>query len=306
VEDEPENAPPDEPKSLGVLLADDSVRKAFVTFLDSSKSRADTSAFLHSTTSTSEQEFRDSSKVDSRDRVPSARPPQAEKEVNKERFPRENPAPSAPVKTQHSEKEHREANPPPTVPAQAQHSEKGHREASPARTVPVKAQHSEKQHREPSPPVPVPIKAHRSEKENRESSERLGTPRPSASAKPTISFIYRIILSRSPIYSYKTWNPTRKLEETSLELIIEELGLTADVRGIIFTVEGPNFRAVEELLRDNETGFSSFVRQIKRVIRGLLTAGRGINSPLVFEMELEPIRGGDAQNDEEFDDDFTI
>ncbi|KAK9414764.1 hypothetical protein SUNI508_10882 [Seiridium unicorne] len=140
----------------------------------------------------------------------------------------------------------------------------------------------------------------------RQESEKPDAPRPRALPKPVIEFIYRIILSRTPIYSYRSWNPTRKLEETSLAQIIEELGLAADAKGIIFTAEGPNFRAVEEVLRDDEIRFSSFIKQIKRAIRGLLMSGRGVNSPIVFDMEIEPMRGDSTKGDEEFDDDFTI
>lgn len=138
--------------------------------------------------------------------------------------------------------------------------------------------------------------------ESRATSERLGTPQSKPSAKPNISIIYRFILSRFPIYSYRSLNPTWKLEKTSLAQMIEELGLAADVRGLIFTVEGPSFRAVEEILRDNETGFDAFVRQVKKAIKAMRTNRLDI----VIEMEIEAIQGDDMKRDEEFDDDFTI
>ncbi|KAM0813072.1 hypothetical protein AB5N19_13063 [Seiridium cardinale] len=152
----------------------------------------------------------------------------------------------------------------------------------------------------------VPMAAKESTEGLRLESEKPDAPRPRALPKPVIEFIYRIILSRTPIYSYRSWNPARKLEETSLAQIIEELGLAADAKGIVFTAEGPNFRAVEEVLRDDEIRFSSFIKQIKRAIRGLLMSGRGVNSPIVFDMEIEPMRGDSTKGDEEFDDDFTI
>jgi hypothetical protein len=88
---------------------------------------------------------------------------------------------------------------------------------------------------------------------------------------------------------------------------MEELHLKEDVKGLMFTVEGPGLKAVEEIRRDDETGFDSLRRQIKKVIRGQL-ASRGVpGPPLVFEMEIEPMRGEAARGNEESDDeDFVI
>ncbi|KAI1864402.1 uncharacterized protein JN550_008959 [Neoarthrinium moseri] len=124
--------------------------------------------------------------------------------------------------------------------------------------------------------------------------------------KPRIDFIYRVVLSRRPIYSYRSWTPTWKLEQTTLGQIIAELDLAADARGVIFTVEGPGFRAVEEFLRADENRFTVFVKQIKRVVRSQLASGKGVESPLTFEIEIEPMQADTAGSDDEYDDDFTI
>lgn len=135
-----------------------------------------------------------------------------------------------------------------------------------------------------------------------------------AGAAPRIDFLYRVVLSRRPVYSYRKWTPSRKLEETTFAEFMDELRLQgggADVRGLVFTVEGPGLRAVEEIRRGDELGFDSLRRQLKKVIRGQL-AGRGgarggDAPPLIFEMEIEPVRGESAVGEEDVDDeDFVI
>lgn len=142
--------------------------------------------------------------------------------------------------------------------------------------------------------------------QGREQSTNPQTSRPRNPVKLRIEFIYRIILSRSPKFSYRLWYPTRKLEETTLGQFVDDLGLAGDAKGVIFTVEGPNFQAEEQLFRDDEIRFAAFVRQIKRAIRVSLGNGQGIDAPLVFEVEIEPMQALSLRGYEEYDDDFVI
>lgn len=138
-------------------------------------------------------------------------------------------------------------------------------------------------------------------------SEKGELPRLHTPGKPKIEFVYRIVLSRYPIYSYRNWRPSRKLEETTLGEFINELGLQGDVEGLLFTVEGPGMKATEKIPRNDETGFEAFIRQIKKVIRVQLGRQRGSDSTLVFELEIEPMRSDAFKGEEEFDDeDFII
>ncbi|KAH8646324.1 hypothetical protein BX600DRAFT_519147 [Xylariales sp. PMI_506] len=153
--------------------------------------------------------------------------------------------------------------------------------------------------------------------ERRQSSEALGALRFAAEGRPRpkIDFIYRVILSRTPIYSYRSWTPTRPLEETTLQQITEELkvtGLNAAAKGdaggggLIFTVEGPSFKAEERIPSNSESGFTAFVRQVRKAVKGLLAAGYGRDAPLVFEIEIEPMCMFDSMEKDEFDDDDFV
>lgn len=108
------------------------------------------------------------------------------------------------------------------------------------------------------------------------------------------------------MYSYRKWAPSRKLEEMTLGQFTDELRLQGDVRALVFTVEGPGLRAVEEILLGDELSFDSLRRQIKKVIRGQLM-GRSADAPLIFEMDIEPVRGESTGGEDEVDDaDFVI
>jgi len=92
----------------------------------------------------------------------------------------------------------------------------------------------------------------------------------------------------------------------TLSQFTDELRLQGDVRALVFTVEGPGLRAVEEILLGDEFSFNSLRRQIKKVIRGELI-GRSADAPLIFEMDIEPVRDDSTGGEEEVDDaDFVI
>ncbi|RYP03867.1 hypothetical protein DL764_004846 [Monosporascus ibericus] len=125
---------------------------------------------------------------------------------------------------------------------------------------------------------------------------------------PKMEFLYRFVTSRKPVFSYKNWKPTRKLEETSLQQFLDELPLEGDVKGLLFIVEGPGLKAEQQILRGEETEFGSMIKQIKKAIRSELgTSRKYYDHPLVIEMEIEPIKGGEVLDvQEEFEEDFTI
>lgn len=121
---------------------------------------------------------------------------------------------------------------------------------------------------------------------------------PTPNIRPQINFLYRLVLSRRPVHSYRKWTPARKLEEMTFAELMDELRLHENVHGLKFTVEGPGLRAVEELHRGDELGFDSMCRQIKKLIRGQLTK-RPANAPLLFEVDIDPIGGELAGSEDE-------
>ncbi|KAJ2977223.1 hypothetical protein NUW58_g7877 [Xylaria curta] len=130
----------------------------------------------------------------------------------------------------------------------------------------------------------------------------------SYTAKPKIVFIYRLVLSRNPVPSYRKWRPARKLEETTFGQFIDEVTDEKDAKGLFFTVEGPGLKTAEEIRRGDELEFDSLRRLIKRTIKGQL-GNRGPSSPpLVYEIEVELVRNSTVVSHVEIDEeeDFMI
>lgn len=125
---------------------------------------------------------------------------------------------------------------------------------------------------------------------------------PAPGSRPRIEFLYRLVLSRQPVYSYRKFTPSRKLEETSFREFVDEFKLPREASSFVFTVEGPGLRAIEDISSGDEVSFDALRRQIKKAIRSQL-AGRAAKTPLIFEMEVEPITGESAAREEEVDDD---
>ena len=96
-------------------------------------------------------------------------------------------------------------------------------------------------------------------------------------AKPSVTFIYRVIHSQNTSEKHvQTWQPRGRFQDKSLADLIEELPFddSTDVRGLVFTIDLPGMQAVERILRDNEDGFESMKRLINRSIRDWFTRRR--------------------------------
>jgi hypothetical protein len=158
---------------------------------------------------------------------------------------------------------------------------------------------------------PPSIPASETPKESRRANEQQNLP-PMAEppkrekrGKPSIIFIYRVIISRRPIYMSKTWNPKGKFQDKSLSELIEELPLEGDVKGLVFTLEGPNMNVEEEIYRGDEGRFEAMKRHFNRLIRARLGSRDDSSSDLILEIEIEPLRDKSESGEDE-DDDGTL
>lgn len=129
-------------------------------------------------------------------------------------------------------------------------------------------------------------------------------PRP-VQSKPTVNFVYRIILSRSPVYQSKNWRPDGKFQDKSLKQLLKELPLEKP-KELIFTLEGPSVKVEEQIDCDDEMGFEAMKRHYNKVIKSSLT-NHSSSEPLCLEIEIEPMygnepaRGGEDEEEGDFD-----
>jgi hypothetical protein len=107
--------------------------------------------------------------------------------------------------------------------------------------------------------------------------------------KPTINFVYRIV-SRAPIYTSKIWNPKGKFQEKSLRELMEELPLEGDIKGLVFTLEGPGMSVEEPIYRGEEGRFDEMKRHFNKLIRACLANCADSSSGLFLGIEIEPLR----------------
>jgi|SRR3569833_124985 len=121
------------------------------------------------------------------------------------------------------------------------------------------------------------------------------------SVTANIVFIYRVILSRAPIYSFKGWYPSGRFDELTLREITEAISLRSDVRHVVFTVDSATLKGEEKIHRDDEKGFESFKRYIAKIIRDQHLKNT------VVEVDIEPIGEQTAVANEELDsEDFVF
>jgi hypothetical protein len=83
--------------------------------------------------------------------------------------------------------------------------------------------------------------------------------------------------------------------------VLGKLSLDRNVKRLCFTIEGPDLKAVEELLRGDETRFQSIIRHLKNVIEGQITTQKQPDCDFVYEMELEAIREQRTNKHQEID-----
>ncbi|KAK0652637.1 hypothetical protein B0T16DRAFT_103954 [Cercophora newfieldiana] len=107
-------------------------------------------------------------------------------------------------------------------------------------------------------------------------------PRPSTSSgiKPSITFTYRIVLSRTPRTVTERWVPNGKFQDKTLADLLNELPFhSKESKGLIFTVESDCMRTVERIENDEEDSFASMKRYINMEIRNWFHRQRQEASP---------------------------
>lgn len=91
----------------------------------------------------------------------------------------------------------------------------------------------------------------------------------STSSKPSINFLYWVVLSRTPRTITERWSPKGRFQDKTLAELLKELPLhdSKESRGLIFTIESDCMRTVERIANDDEDSFGAMKRQINRGIR---------------------------------------
>ena len=91
----------------------------------------------------------------------------------------------------------------------------------------------------------------------------------STSSKPSINFLYWVVLSRTPRTITERWSPQGRFQDKTLAELLKELPLhdSKESRGLIFTIDSDCMRTVERIANDDEESFGAMKRQINRGIR---------------------------------------
>ena len=139
-------------------------------------------------------------------------------------------------------------------------------------------------------------------KEIRHQSEQNDAPKQEARSKVNIEFVYRVILSRTPVYLCKGWHPKGKFQEKSLRELLTELPLEGTVKGLAFTLEGPGLHIEEQIDGEDENRFEIMKKHFNKQIRACLASCAQSKTPLLIEIEIEPLRGESVQGNDEIDD----
>lgn len=134
----------------------------------------------------------------------------------------------------------------------------------------------------------------------------------STESKAGIFFNYRVILSRTPIYQAKSWQPRGHFLEKSLSELIDELPFEnkEGILELIIQLTGPGV-AVEwtvergENATDNyNSAKAEFMQIVKMCLKTHVKANTG--SRLVMNFKIEAVREGGVDEDEDDDDDVLL
>ena len=114
-------------------------------------------------------------------------------------------------------------------------------------------------------------------------------------------------MSYRPVQSFKAYKLSRPLEQTSLREFLEELDLSGNVEKLVITTDGPGLQAEMQLSRDDELGFRTMKRMIRKAIAAELSMRRATGQPLElgYAVQIEPVlapgnRGVHQTDDLEF------
>ena len=132
----------------------------------------------------------------------------------------------------------------------------------------------------------------------------------STDSKAGISFNYIVILSRAPIYQYKSWKPRGHFLEKSLSELINELPFenNGGITGLTIRLTSHGVDVKETLERDQDANYNSTKRRFMQTVKSCLknhnkTKSSGV---LVVDFEIEAVREEIVEEDDEDDDDIVF
>ncbi|KAF2813323.1 uncharacterized protein BDZ99DRAFT_474002 [Mytilinidion resinicola] len=109
--------------------------------------------------------------------------------------------------------------------------------------------------------------------------------------RPKLNYSYSIIFSRTPVLSTKNWYPQGSFQDKTLAQVFLDLELDVNVRGVVFTLEGPDLRYEGGLIdRGDETKFQVMKRNLTRWINICSDSHRGTSEPLDLFIDIEILR----------------
>ena len=123
-------------------------------------------------------------------------------------------------------------------------------------------------------------------------------------SKPCIEFVYRIVLSRSPVYKSKGFQPQGKFQEKSIERLIQELPIEGHIKGLVLTMEGPGVSMEERFDNDDEAceiRFEGMKRAFKKQLSARVAASVEHKKVLVVDIEIELLRDNQPEDFEKPD-----
>ena len=126
---------------------------------------------------------------------------------------------------------------------------------------------------------------------------------PTLTTKPKVSFeiMFRVIVSRTPTYLCKGWQPKGKFQDKSLSELLTELPVQGTFEGLAFALEGPGMRYEEEIKVGDDNRFENMKKYFLKNIKACLGNAHD-KKPLIFEVEIEPMREGNVQVENEIED----
>jgi hypothetical protein len=166
-------------------------------------------------------------------------------------------------------------------------------------------------------PSPVPSDAkNTSEQVTKSSPATISRPAAASStdSKAGINFHYKVILSRTPVYQVRSWQPKGHFLEKSLSELIDELPFEnkEGVIGLIIRLTGPGVD-IEETIECGQDAVDDYnsvkedlMQIVKMCLKGHIKASTG--SKLVMKFMIEAVREGgvDKDKNESDDDDHVL
>ena len=136
----------------------------------------------------------------------------------------------------------------------------------------------------------------------------------SGAGNPSVKFIYRVVLRRTPRTLTESWDPQDRFQDKTLAELLKELPFDkGESQGLIFTIESACMKTVERIPHDDEDKFASMKRYINLGIREWFKRQRRLASGkplprLVVDILIERITSNEESKlgEEEEDEDFDI